>query len=355
MKVKKIILMICGMILMNGNLTLGQVNEGKISKSTALVKTKDIPDEGEIIVNKEGYKFTEVLFIPWGDGENEITIGTRGEYRYGPQSFIVDKKRNIYFGDPGKERTIKYTKKGELTFLNIGGEDGCYITGVFDNGDIFDTRGFVYDSEGEFIYKFHVPSTEASNRKIIQGKDEIFIYSGNRGYNTLIITDKKDKWSYKLAHYKETKKGEYHKQNKGYPSMFFNRDYLVSKSTRGIEISYLEKNGKEVKKTNVLIKKEKKISKYQVGSNPMIIGEDKYGNIYCLVGLGIPSPYYPKKGFSAIQKYNKKGEVMVTLRAFSNWDKIDMRLETPIVVGSEGNIYQLYSQKDGIRVVKWSR
>ena len=49
-----------------------------ITGSLKSEENQDIPKEGEIIVNKEGYKFSEVLFMPWGDGKNEISIGERG-------------------------------------------------------------------------------------------------------------------------------------------------------------------------------------------------------------------------------------------------------------------------------------
>jgi len=308
----------------------------------------EIPQEGEIIINKEGYKLVEVLSIPWGDGENEISIGSEGEYRWGPQSFVVDNKGNIYFNDPGKRRIIKYTYQDEIVYLN----KISYIAGIFNNGNIFDGRGFVYNSKGELLYKFHIPLIPEGLQKMVQHKDgSIYINPTGWGFYTLIVTSEEDKLGYRKVDIKEKVKGKYPEKSKGYPSRFFDRTYEISVSIEGIELGYLGKTGKIQKKINVIT--NEKTSKYQTISIS-VIGEDSQGNMYCAVGLQIPDLYYPKKGFSAIQKYNEKGELLLTIRRFSNWTGIDMRANTYFVTGND-DIYQLYSCEDGIKVVKWKK
>lgn len=327
------------------------------TKTTDSIAGSDsIPAEGEILLNKEGYKLSEVLFIPWGNGENEITMSSEGEAKAGPTNFLVDNVGNIYINDPGKYhgrgtgRMIKYSPHKKTMHYLQGIE---YIHGVINNGEIVDGRGRVYNAEGGYLYKFRLPPTSSSIKKIIQRKDQIYVWTGE-GYNALVISNEKDKGGYNLASFKEDKKTKYYEQTKGYPSRFFDRNYLVPGSTDVVRIVHLDKHGKEERKTGVVIEKAKGLSRYQAGDNPQIIGDDNQGNIYSMRGFSLASPYYPKKGFPTIQKCNEKGEVLLVVRRFTNSPGLAF---APVLIelDENGNIYQLYSMKDGVRIVKWGK
>lgn len=315
------------------------------SPHTSGVGTQELPLEGSFVINKEGYSLHEVAVLDWGNKPDQVSIAQEGEYKAGPQNFVVDGSGNAFFDDFARKQIVRISSSGAISFI----EGIEYVAGIFPDGRIFSGKGFIYDQKGKLLEKVRIPSTPEWNPKIIIRSDSIFILAGDR-FRTLRLEDQRDKWGVRKAQFEEPVENLFPKLRHGRPSKFSKTLFAVSRSSDGWSIDSLDKKGK---RTRYAKNNEEHLLSFYNQDAPNIIGDDDTGAIYSATGFEIKSSVFPKPGFIALQKHDHRGKLQLLIRAFSNWTGLEMK---PMFdVDAKGDVYQLYSLEHGLRLVKWSR
>jgi hypothetical protein len=303
----------------------------KIIETTAINK----PEE----VLPETYIKKEILFTPWGKGENqieltEITMDLTGSARgggienrrYGPSQIEVDKESNIYIVE-GK-RIMKYNSEGEHLKNIILPYKGRTIS------------NFELDKDENILLT--VWSEPIRLREI--GRDsfrecEIEKYSQD---NELIK-------KYKLSDEMRLLLSENRKLSYilGEAIGRLYENYRLNESHRfGLNIIDI-KTGEILKKMEYQGIDDSEIHL----ANP--IGEDAKGNIYVLLDNTNSGP--GGGWILKVYKYSKEGILLAKVNLpFDEWTDRSIGKSDSIRFDKDGYIYQILSKEDGVHLLKWS-
>jgi len=277
--------------------------------------------EGDFIINKKGLKHSVVLELGWGGGEYGVARDCCPEY--GPNGLAVDKNGDIYIGDKVGRRILVYNPAGKFK-KEIKDSMGGELLTIGDDGLLYSyfygsSVMAIHDKNGNKIKRIEVPRMSSNDEisNIVVKDGEIYI-QGMSGYQHVkSLENYRGDWGYiaVLDNYIA-----------GYPYEEF--DYHKGKKLNEIEPYYKELDMGN--STGRSLNKGYRKSRPQVFKERYGAGDTQYIlNVYGEDGIETESSIVLYRCY---------------LGEFYNL----------IFVDQKGNVYQLYSHEDGMRLVKWS-
>ena len=291
----------------------------------------------------EQYESKVILSLPWGSGPNEIGYyrvpeGQEGR-RWGPEAIDVDSDGSIYIYYTINARVKVFDQKGNLLrnfTVEAAGSNMCVdsqkTVWLLHN---MKPEIYKYDSVGTLVeilqYKDRGLGDEmkALGKKIcVEGSDGWFEVQPNKIPSKAIAGKRLTKAVLKLIAGKGealTKSG-YH-----YRKVKTGRNSLI----------VTDKHGNTVLSVQV--------SKHHPDDGVGFFSEDEYKNIYLRV-----SGWRESKVHEEIWKYNLSNELMAKIGPIDKTWYVGV-MGNWLVLDQEGNVYVLDTEKEGVKVVKWSR
>ncbi|MBC8459218.1 MAG: hypothetical protein H8D67_14585 [Deltaproteobacteria bacterium] len=287
------------------------------------------------------YKSIELIRASWGDSKGEVGLSEKipeAGGPYGPESFDVDEKGNIYLLDTRNMRVIKYDQNGKYlySFSFTGGatqdilvkDNLLYILNLTNFGIL------TYKTTGEFVNRHRLPNQAIQ----LHARKGPIVGIDFDNANNLMLETANQKF------YRLTGEGiEYAYQGK----KDRNREvyYLVRKlNNREGVIEILRSDESELKTI--------KFSAPPSGLGSLdIIGTDNFGMIYLKMELT-----WPKSGY-IVNKYDSGGVLISTIDLLQPLKQIPFY--TPISpyrdirVNEKGDIYMLYTTQNHVGIMKY--
>jgi len=296
------------------------------------------------LAKMEQYESKVILSLPWGSGPNEIGYAKEGPedqegLRYGPTAIDVDQDGNIYILDTVNQRVKVFDQNGELLrsfpvrrwpgALAVDREESVWVL-----------RGHTihrYTSQGTPIETIQIPSTDiplsselmiTSNGEICAGQFEVVpgkvVGEGEKGED--IRTGKTKRIRYRQG----IKKSGHRYQIE------------VTNSARTLEL--MDASGHIVKTIN--------LEKRHPYDDAAFLSEDNDGNIYLLVTTHTDDRHF----YTEVWKYDRSYRLIAKVGPIFT----KFYTETPaprewLVVDGIGNVYQLITEKEAVKIVKWSK
>ncbi|MEM5777505.1 MAG: hypothetical protein QXJ06_03580 [Candidatus Aenigmatarchaeota archaeon] len=309
----------------------------------------------------EKYQKKEILFLKWGKGKNEIglkkVITPKEEtYNdkefiqcYGPSTFYIDEKNNIFIDDGQNKRIFIVDNKKTIKTIYYY-ENDFNISDIFINkkGDLF----FIKTPKKVKITKNNKPeekliffSTNGKKFEYKKNNDEPVVYvRGNKFFSNKgeIIFEIKDK---NINNYDDNK-----------PIIVMHKD---------IKIDFFEK--KEIRINTTKIKEWIKNKDYNddliihfptkgegIRITPAFIDFDKSGNIY--ISFGYTDIHKNKYIISELElrKYDLKGNLLsiipleLDMCAKDSWENF-------IRINDDGDVFYMWSDDKGVHLEKWEK
>jgi len=322
--------------------------EGKVRAITELKEVN--PD-----TFPERYTGRVIIDAKWGDGEGEYSYTSSGP-GWGPFSFTVDDKGNIYVIDHNNSNMKKYNKDGKLlkeySDIGYGSSEDIAVDSI---GDIYiSTCDFHNNALYHEILKYNEKTGEKEhfwyagadqkinilsfNKKILQNR--ILVMKDNN-----VILDTKEFY----------KRGEISLSR-------VNIDRMEVKKGGLVRINNAVDKSREV---NINIPKifNKMCEPVGIGKGNYAIyytylGRDKNGNIFINCLYDIISEFRDSNIYhntkSIVYKYNSSGALISVIEPiqleFSYWG---ISPSTGMIVDRDGNVYFLRPDKKGLKIYKY--
>jgi len=292
----------------------------------------------------EQYQSEVILSLPWGSGPNEIGYAKEGPedqegLRYGPTAIDVDRDGSIYILDTVNARVKVFSQKGTLlkNFSVRPGRSLCVDA---------HKAVWIVDYVEHTIYKY-IP--DGSLVEIIQ-------YEGTAGMKIKVRKDDKIYLDESIeVQEQETigrgKKGENIRRSilkRMGPCQGITRSgrhYRVEKTNDWIRTFVAtDESGRVLSSIS--------IEKHSPYDGISFKSEDRYGNTYLVVyrDSGMPEISYRIE----IWKYNPSDNLIAKIGPIFRTFYTEVQGEW-LVVNEEGDVYQLVTQKEGVKIVKWSK
>lgn len=335
---KKIISPIITIILVSILIGVGLVYERKHKRSPIEPESHSV----------QAYRSMELVRAPWGELEGQVGLsempGVR--LRYGPESFDVGEKGNIYLLDTRNRRIIEYSEDGKyLSSFSFIDEASGATQDLLIEGDhlyilnLTNYEVLKYRTTGEFIDKYRFPDQviQLHARKTIVGID--FDYDSN------LVLETADQGFYRLT----TEGIQYTHLGKQDPN---GELYYIVKRLNDKEgvIEVLRNDGSKVR----AIEFSAPPPQGRELGTLSLIGADSSGAIYAEIEL------IGEQGALVVDKYSSEG-VLVCRVDLTDALNFENRLPLPYTsvnrnlrITKEGDIYLLYPSQDYVRIVKYT-
>ncbi|MFH1008513.1 MAG: hypothetical protein V1800_13590 [Candidatus Latescibacterota bacterium] len=296
----------------------------------------------------EQYESEVILSLPWGSGPNEIGYyrvpeGQEGR-RWGPEAMGVDSDGSIYIYDTINARVKVFDQKGNL-LRNFSVEatatnmcvDSQKAVWMLDNPN---AKICKYDSAGTLVETVQYEPAQEKDRHWAgrikaQGK---MIYSEGHGGWFEVQPNKVP--SKAIAGKRLTKAVLKLVAGKGEALTKSGYHYRKGETGRN-SLIVTDKHGNTVLSVQV--------SKYHPDDGVGFFSEDKYNNIYLRV-----SGWRESKVYEEIWKYNLSNELMAKIGPIDKTWYVGVQGQW-LILDQEGNVYVLDTEKEGVKIVKWSR
>lgn len=296
---------------------------------------------------KENYKKKEILFIPWGTGNNNIGLTsykvensrTMQEeiMKGGPSKFEVDSKGNIYVDDTVKERIIKFDNAGKyVSEIKHTGEDFDIADGkiylldeLFENYIVKATIIEEYNNANKLLRKWEIPvkdMNENSGKLIKVINNNIFLFNSGKQWQIGTITEK-----FKVP---KLKKEEGKLGGDG-------KRYIIVSS---FELKVIDENGKDVKK--IKLNQSEDLSNFE--------RIDNQGNIYFIIDTTYVIALPADRKTLEVHKYNNDGILLTVIKLTTEY-YTEISPANKIIIDDKGNVYQMLPKEKGVFIIKYEK
>jgi hypothetical protein len=326
----------------------------------------------------ERYVGKVVLHTKWGDGMEEVGLEEymleEGEIeRYGPASLLVDRSKNMYIEDPQNKhghRIHKYNKKG-LHLLTIPYDSSTPYPYVDPNTEeifMYETtdihyKGLIrhYSPQGKLIATYQVPKDVELDVGIYV--EDGILYSRWDGRRICEVKEltrklpKEEEYEVRIKNYMDLV--DWVREEKEMVDWFTGEKMRMSIPKMRINLAPI-KRLKSIKLSTIPIKDELIIEerpKYEMMG--FLKNIDGRGNLYILWGImseedilnaepGFGNPDYE------VWKYDLSGKVLAKVKMKKDWTNTATIKHNLVVIVDE-EIYELWTDKSGCYVFKWSK
>lgn len=274
----------------------------------------------------ENYIGKQVMLTPWGGGEGEIpqwqvesitgSSETPTTVIAGQFELMVGKKDDFFisYSANGKDAILDITRSGKVIFVN---------SDLKKETAGLDVSKLLVDDDGE-IHLLH-PATETFTKIGVDGKISRFMKSQGASdpdyKNELLLFE---------------------------PNLLMEK--VTDKKRRVTSINFTDKKTNQtVLNFNLMTTKGYQLFLKQ-------LGQDHEGNFFLLTRLYVRVPTVQSGDVYVVYKYSKSGELLTSI--YSKIDNYIGKMDCPeccFDVDSQGNIYQLYSSKEGLKIIEWSK
>lgn len=296
-----------------------------------------------------GYTRNEILFMKWGEGENEAGLkeddveneyGENGISRVTPTGIKIDGNGNIYFEDIVNWKAVKYnpenkviekfeSNEGFLKILVDKEQDGLYILNSSDN-----TADIILTGKNR-------------TRKIDRNISDYLVKTNLKIKNKVLYSGKKKKVSFDEKDTTDIKL----QAEDAIPEYDFNSKdahikFSINKSSNTIRFYNMKQAGAACDEINHKID-------FPLNYNGFI-DIDKNKNIYYLFDNSVIGQEDPVKYF--VVKINPDlCEIEIIPMEMDDFTGYMPAPVEYVAVDINGNIYQLLNKDDGVHVFCWSR
>lgn len=294
------------------------------------------------------YRRVEFINAPWGSSKGEVGLLHGPAHDYGPQSFYIDAKSNLYLLDSVNQRILVYDQQGlYLSMFSLTERVDSLIDIIVCDDRIYvlDTaigQVLEYNMRGQFADVHEIPG-EIAQSAIIKGID--IDINGN------LMVESNDHKFYQI---KPKDSHQYKYQGKQSNN---GREYYIIKSeaTNGV-IEVLERAGTVIREMTISDLGFLGIFSLNDGSVYYEnLNLDSAGNIYVQVTIHRKRLADKLDIWKAIGKYSPEGELLAVIPV-SDPDVGELSLLYPhkeMMVNTQGNIYYLLTLPDHVRIVKF--
>mgnify|MGYP000285988023 CR=1 FL=1 len=327
-------------IVLSSVAVLSAQQEDSQSQSAPTPKNIDIQDDsfGQFTAGS-----TTIVQGGWGATKGEFgLLEPRGEgEKEGPMSYFVNEMENIYILDQVNLRVQKFDRQGNfISATPIDNRTADRII-VDSNGNIyvFDLWGkrevFIYSNSGELIQK----STLSIGESVTGGISEVFIHD-----DAIYTEDAETGKLYKIGS-SGTIFPLQDQRRVELPGRFLKstQNYLhFIPSGDSAKIDIVDREGKA--NLSIAFSSKRKIHNF------VELSSDSNGNIYLGAYLVKQSGLnFVESQFSFV-KISNTGELLGRAEMPTN---LYSPTRHPFYITNNGDIYQLQTLKDGLRIIKW--
>jgi len=324
---------------------------GALALATGLIMIAGLSARAEM----EQYEPDVILSLPWGNGPNEIGYAKDGPedqegLRWGPSAIALDRNGNIYILESVNRRVKVFDQTGKLlkNFPIKRTPSDIYV----------DIHGNIWGLDGADpkIYKYTPDGTHIEticyqlNKDIRGGLRKIDVQDGK--IYALGFYDYASE--FEVKHVKIIGKGE---EGEDVKSATLERiDRFLPRSRNYYRI---EKISDQISKFVISDRSSRVLASIEFTriypyEGIDFLSEDKSGNVYLIILCSIEKGDYRLHFYSEIWKCTPSGKLVAKIgpifrtfytHAEGQW----------LVVDDIGNVYQLTTEKEGVKVIKWSK
>jgi len=297
----------------------------------------------------ERYEPKVILRLSWGDGPSDMGYAKDGPedaegLRYGPAAFDVDKDGSIYILDSVQRQIKVFAQTGKLlkSFpVELRG-DGSFCLDEKGNvwlndGNRYTVRKYTPDGTPILTIEYGPGPSRAVDRRITIRGGEIYLgVSKVEVGQAKPVTGKRGERIYKA-----TRRPLSREEEPRFIGRTSKRRYKSQEVRTGPDkIIMRDENGNS-----------EEIYFDDIGTRDTVVfqSEDRYGNIYVEVC------FYRGRGkvySRQIWKYSPDLNLLAKVGPIPISDYTEIQKD--VVVTDDGDIYYMYTEKTGVKVVKWS-
>ena len=299
----------------------------------------------------EQYESEVILSLPWGSGPNEIGYAKEGPedaegLRYGPTAIDVDQDGNIYIYDMVNSRVKVFDQKGNL-LKNFG------VRATSSNICV-DTQKAVWvvDTMKPELHKYAPDGTlvETIQYEPLRREGISFLPSKIECRGGKIYLNEFELQLRKVEG--KDRKGE--NIRKATLTQIGGHRWGITRSGR----HYRVESTSDLIKTFVVTDENDRIlgnisiEQRHPYDDIAFLSEDRTGNMYLLFATHTNDRDFYEEIRKYDRSYNLIAKIGPLLRTFYT---ARCRIEKGLVLDEEGSVYQLITEKEGVKIVKWSR
>lgn len=273
-----------------------------------------------------------LLSAPWGSGPGQFGLIREAE-GVGPQSLSLDSDGNIYIVDLVNRRVQVFTPRG--AFLR---ETAC---GILAHDICLDQEGALYllAPYHGLVEKFD-PGGQLLDRWPVS--PEIWLIDGMRIANGQVFLRTAMQTEYSITGAKGAlaPEAQLSSLQQGFGGVDPARRYQTQwKGEHRGSLSYLNENGQQVLDVDVATR--------EILGSLVFLGTDGEGNVYLRAEILEPED----SGRQNIYKFDPQGSMLAEFTISSSDYTFIYR---SLYLDQNGDLYQLLTEADGVRVLRWS-
>lgn len=289
----------------------------------------------------ETYTSEEIVHLPWGSSPGAVGLFPGGEEQepQGPEAIAVDVSGRVYLLDVVNYRIQQYSREGHL-LRSIPLQGPGYALCVTDDGTLYVLDPFgssiaQYDLEGYWLegYAFELPAERGGDPPVTR------IMEGPGG--GIWLGTYRDVYPVELA----PQHAQVGRLRKGIPGDLAGTCYVIERVTEHRARIVLQDEGGSVHRSLL-------VDSLDPIASVVFLRTDRVGCTYILLETFRPSRDGTIAIGKGVRKLDPTGEVVAQVELPLGYTYC---YGGDVAVGEDGTLYHLWSQPDGVHLIRWHK